>query len=183
MQCFEIDIALVTKTERDGSPISDPKVMYSLPPVALDTLRPILRPYGQDACWYFDKINYGRPPAPWSLVCLDREYAISGHVAYSRTSDLPRVGFGPYSQYPDPVPEGYVPEVGVLSVLKKAGLERNAARSPLFEAAWNVLRERSTDKNWLVVLDPLSESWLSEVMPIDRKLWSASQLPEQYGSA
>ena len=26
--------------------------------------------------WYFDKLNLGRPPAPWALACFDREYAI-----------------------------------------------------------------------------------------------------------
>jgi len=120
--------------------------------------------------WYFDKLNFGRPPAPWALACLDREYPIAGHVATSRPPDA-GIAFTPYNQLPNPMPNDFVPGVGVLAFASKSGLERSAAKSPLFAAVWNAFRECSPERRWLVILDPPSQEWLAQVLPGDRERW------------
>ena len=174
MHCFEILIA-ESAWSKDGGPlVPDDRLTYGIPDEAQELLDSILCPYGQDPNWYFDKLNFGRPPAPWALVCLDRDYAIGGHIAASRPPDA-GIAFAPYDPWPDPVPSDFVPGVGVLTLASKSGLERAAGSSPVFAAAWTALRERSGNKRWLVVLDSLSQDWLTEVLPGDRERWIANR--------
>ena len=170
MHCFEILIA-DTAISKDGGPfVPDDRLTYGIPNDAGHLLGPILSPYKQNPMRFFEKLNFGRPPAPWALACLDREYAIAGHIATSRNPDS-GISFSPYSQVPDPVPEFFVPGVGVLVFSNKKGLELSAEKSPLFAAAWSALRECSPDKRWLVILDKPSETWLEEVLRGDSERW------------
>lgn len=170
MRCFEILIA-ESAVSKDGGPfVPDNRLTYGIPDEAEELLEPILGPYGQDPLWYFDKLNFGRPPAPWALACLDREYPIAGHVATSRPADA-GIAFAPYNQVPSPMPDDFVAGVGVLTFESKSGLERSADDSPLFAAAWNALRECSPERRWLMILDPLPQEWLNQVLPGDRERW------------
>ena len=170
MRCFEILIA-GSAVSKDGGPfVPDDRLTYGIPDEAQELLEPILAPYSQNPMWYFDKLNFGRPPAPWALACLDREYAIGGHVATSRPLNA-GIAFTSYNQVPNPMPDDFVPGVGVLTFESKSGLERSAGNCPLFAAAWNALRECSPERRWLVILDPLSQDWLALVLPGDRERW------------
>lgn len=173
MHSFEILIAQ-SSWSQDGGPFVPDRLFYEVPDEAQELLEPILSPYGQDPIGYFDMLNFGRPPAPWALVCFDRDYAIGGHIAASRPSDA-GIAFAPYNPWPDPVPPDFVPGVGVLTLASKSGLERAAGNSPVFAAAWTGLRECSGERNWLVILDPLPQDWLTKVLPGDRECWFASR--------
>lgn len=170
MRVFEILIA-ESAVSREGGPfVVDEKVVFWLPDEAEEILEPILAPYGQNPGWFFDKINFGPRPAPWALVCLDREYDIAGHVATSRLPNA-GIGFSPYNQVPKDQPDDFVPGVGVVTFESRPGLECSVGNSPVFEAAWGALRERSLERRWLVILDPLSPEWLDQVLPGDRERW------------
>ena len=175
MHCFEILIA-GSAVSKDGGPfVSDDQLTYGIPDQAQELLEPILGPYGQNAMWYFDKLNFGRPPAPWALVCLDREYAIGGYVATSRPPNA-GIAFAPYNQVPNPMPKDFVHGVGVLTFGSKDGLERSAGNSPLYAAAWSALKECSPGSRWLVILDTLSQEWLAPVLLGDRERWLCRKL-------
>jgi hypothetical protein len=174
MRCFEILIAESVLSEDGGTLARDDRLTYGIPDEASKLLEPILGPYSQDPMWYFDKLNFGRPPAPWALACLDREYSIAGHVATSRPSDA-GIAFAPYTQVPAPMPNDFVPGVGVLTFAFKNGLQRAADKSFMFAAAWDVLRDCSLHNRWLVILDPLSQDWLAQVLPGDRERWLSSR--------
>ena len=163
------DTAAETPPSASSARLSDDPV----PSDARQLFEAILGPYNQDPMWYFDKLNYGRPPAPWALACLDREYAIAGHVATSRKLDA-GISFAPYSQVLHPTPDGFVPGVGVLTFANKNWLERSAGSSPVFAEAWNALRDCSCERRWLAILNPLSEKWLAEVLPGDNEIWLSS---------
>lgn len=170
MRCFEILIA-GSAVSKDGGPfVPDNQLTYGIPDEAQELLEPILGLYDQNPMWYFDKLNFGRPPAPWALVCLDCEYAIGGHVATSRPPNS-GIAFAPYNQVPNPVPNDFVPGVGVLTFGSKTGLEGSAGNSPLFAAAWKTLKECSPGSRWLAILDPLSQEWLAQVLPGDHERW------------
>lgn len=176
MRFFEIRIAEFA-VRKDGGPfVPDGRLTYGIPVEAQELLEPILGPYDQDPIWYFDKLNSGRPPAPWALACLDREYAIAGHVATSRSPSA-GIAFATYEPVRNPIPVDFVPGVGVLTFASKSGLERSAVSSPLFAAVWNTLRECSPQRRWLVILDPPSQEWLAQVLPGDRERWLSGRRP------
>ena len=174
MRTFEITIASSSISVNGGPMVPDDRLTYWIPDEAQDLLEPVLGAYGQDPMWYFDKLNFGRPPAPWALACLDREYAIAGHVATSRPPDG-GIGFTQYTQMPNPLPSDFVPGVGTLAFASKSGLELSATKSPIFAAAWGALRECSAERRWLVILDPLSQEWLAQVTRGDRERWLSSR--------
>lgn len=170
MRVFEILIAESAISKGGGPFVPDGRLTYWIPDEAQELLEPILGPYDQNPMWYFDKLNFGRPPAPWALACLDREYPIAGHVATSRPPSA-GISFAPYNQVPNPMPKDLVPGVGVLVFSSNSGLERSAANSPVFAAVWSALRECSPERRWLVILDPLSPEWLAQAIPGDGELW------------
>jgi hypothetical protein len=81
--------------------------MYWLPAGVEDLLEPAMKPYGQHPSFCFDKINFGRPPAPWVFVCLDREYELAGHIATARPPDA-GINFTSYTPVPNPMPRDFV---------------------------------------------------------------------------
>lgn len=169
--CFEISILMAAVRRGDQGPfIPDDRAMFLIPDKAKELLEPVMEPYHQDPDWYFDSVIVGRGPTPWAIACLDREYPIAGHVLTKRPLDG-SIRFVPYKRTPAPVPDGYVPAVGTLFLYDKAALEQYADRSPLFLAAWNALKACPEDRRWLVLLDPLPEDWLAEVVPEDQALW------------
>jgi hypothetical protein len=172
MDCFEILIAEGGVRTEGGPSIPDYTMTSWIPDEAMDLLGPILEAYGQTP-QSFASMNFGNPTAPWALACLDREYAIAGHVATSR---IPKAGiwFAPYSGCPSQPPEDFTPGVGMLVFESKVGLETCEANSPLFGAAWSMLRHCSAEKQWLIILDPLNAGWLADVLPGDRERWLAS---------
>jgi hypothetical protein len=170
----EIVIATSSISHRGGPFVPDGTLTYWLPDEAIEAVDPILTPHGQEASWYFDKLNHVRGPVPWALVCIDQEYELAGHIAEARIPDA-GIAFSSYT-YPDPpLQPDCVPKVGVLVLASKTGLRSVANRSPVFAAAWQALEECREDRRWLIVLDPLDESWLREVVPGDSERWLASR--------
>lgn len=174
MHCFEIFIAQSSDTQNGNSYDPTSLLIYTLPDEAHAVVEPILAPYDQEPGEYFDRLNYGRPPAPWALACLDREHAIAGHIATSRRSGA-GISFAPYRQIPRPMPHDFVPKVGVLTFASKSGLESVSDASPIFAAAWDALRKASSERQWLVVLDAPAPEWLAQVEPGDDARWRASR--------
>ena len=149
MPVFEFLIVTTSESGGDGTLVDQPRLSHVLEDEALDVLEPILAPYSQLPGWYFSKFNWGRPPVPWAMACLDREYPIPGHIVTARPADS-GVSFVPYLQTPDPIPPGYVPKVGILTFMSKVGLERAASASSVFQIAWEALRTYPPDRHWLV---------------------------------
>ena len=172
MRCFEILIATSAISTNGGPFVPDDDFMIDIPDEAERLLEVILSPYEGHSIWSFKSIDGHSLRAPWALACLDREYPIAGHIGTARGADS-RIKFSPYHQ-PVPLPDNFVPVVGVLVFGSKMELERVATRSPVFEAAWDAFRDCLTDKSWLAFLDPLPEDWLALVVPGDRERWMAS---------
>lgn len=169
MHRFEITIG-ESWVRNNDAPFEPDRLIYAIPGDALELLRPILGPYGQDPEWYFDNLNFGRPPIPWAIACLDHDYTLGGHVAKARPPNA-GITFTQYNPVPNPIPDDFVPNVGVLIFLSKGGLAYSVSRSPLFAAAWSALRSCSPEKRWLVILDPLPQDWLTKALPGDRERW------------
>jgi hypothetical protein len=174
MRCFEFHVASSAVSTNGGPYIPDDRLLYDIPEEAQELLEPILDQYGQSPMWYFDKLNFGRPPAAWAIACLDREYPIAGHIANYRP-DGSGIAFSPYMQVPNPIPQEFVPQVGVVVLANKRGLEHALDKSPIFQTLWEGLRERSSERRWLLLLDPLSEEWLTQVEPGDRQRWLSTR--------
>ena len=170
MHRFEILIGESAIRSGAGPFLSANQLLYSIPESAEELLDPILSPYGENPTWYFEKLNHGRPPAPWAIVCLDREYALAGHVTQSRPADA-GIAFTYYRRPRMPFPDDFVPAVGTLVFFSKSGLESAVGNSPLFASAWDALRDASEEQNWLVLLDPPDADWLAQVEPGDGERW------------
>jgi hypothetical protein len=179
MHLFEL-LATEGAISQNGGPlVPDGRLMYAVPDEAEEILAPILGKYDQDPFWFFDRLNFGRPPAPWAIVCLDREYALAGHIATSRPPDA-GIAFAGYKEIPKPLPLDFAPGVGVLVFYSKNGLELAANNSPIFTASWKALQAASARGTWIAVLDPLPEEWLSQVLPGDCDAWLASPSAERF---
>lgn len=174
MKCFEFYVATSAVSTNGGSYVQDEKLTYGIPEDAQDLLEPILNQYGQDPMWYFDKLNYGRPPAPWAVACLDQEYTVAGHIATYRPAGS-GIAFAPYTQVPDPVPLDFVPQVGVVTLQNKIGLRDAVSKSPLFQKLWEGLKDCSTERRWLLVVDPMPDEWLDQIVPGDRERWLSTR--------
>lgn len=171
MHCFEMLVAGALERSHGGQWQRLDALTIVLPDAAEDLLEPILEPYGHYSTFYFENL-IGRKPAPWAITCLDRQYALGGHVATTRPSDA-GIGFLPYTKLPDPFPEDFVPGVGVIIFSSRAGLQRAATKSPIFEMTWHALQERPEDRRWLVLLDPLPEPWLGSAVAEDADRWKS----------
>lgn len=170
MQVTEI-MAVELFTRTNGGPlVPENWVAFWMPSELEARLMPILAPYGQSPEWFIDRLHFRQPPAPWAFAFLDHEYALAGHVATSRPASA-GIRFAPYRNVPEPMPDDYIPGVGVLVFESKVGLQASAGKSPLFAAAWNALRDCSPEKWWLAILDPLPGNWLTEVLPDDEERW------------
>jgi hypothetical protein len=170
MRCFEILIVAADISKNGGPFIPDDRLTFWLPDEAKELLEPTLSTYGRDPEWYFDQINFDRWHPPWALACLDREYGIAGHITSARPINS-GISFTPYNKVPTPTPSDFVPGVGLLAFQSKNGLQSAANRSPIFNLAWEALRDCSGEKRWLALLDSLPDDWLGQVIPGDRELW------------
>jgi len=173
MRCFEFFVANSSVSTDGGPYIPDETIMYVIPEDAKELLGPILGRYDQHPEWYFDKLNFGRPPAPWAITCLDQEYSIAGHMAACRQPNS-GIKFAPYTQVPNPIPQDFVPQVGVVSMQNKRGLEEVSDKSPLFQMLWEGLKDCTTEQKWLIILDPLPSEWLAQVVPGNSERWLSS---------
>lgn len=174
MRCFEFFVAISAVSSNGGPYIPDETLTYWIPEDAQKLLDPILDQYGQDSMWYFDKLNFGHPPAPWAIACLDQEYTIAGHIAICRPAGS-GIAFSPYTQVPSSIPQDFVPQVGVIVFKNKNGLKGASDRSPLFQKLWDSLKDCSTEKRWLLAVDPLPDEWLAQVVPEDREHWLSTR--------
>ena len=174
MRCFEFYVATSAVSTNNGPYIPDETLTYAIPEEAQELLEPILDQYGQDPMWYFDKLNFGRPPAPWVIACLDQEYSIAGHIATCRP-DGSGIAFSPYTQVPSPIPQDFVPQVGVVTMENKRGIEGSSDKSLLFRKLWDALKDCSTERRWLLLVDPLPDEWLTQVVIRDRERWLSAR--------
>jgi hypothetical protein len=130
MRCFEI-LAAESHVSSNGEPfVPENQVIYDIPEEACDLLEPIMEPYQQNPYWFFDKLNYGRPPAQWAFVCFEREYPIAGQISAARGNNS-GVGITPYSAHPNPIPQNFIPMVGTLAFSTPSSLRNVADRSPI----------------------------------------------------
>jgi hypothetical protein len=170
MRLFEIEVATVFIRRSGGPSDASGRLAFALPEEAEDLLTPIMKPYQQSPMFYFDLLNFGRPPAPWAIACLDRQYALAGHVATVRPADS-GISFSPYRSVPSPLPADFTPEVGVIVFASKAGLERARGCSALFDAAWSALGSKEASRRWLLLLDAPPDPWLRQTLPGDAERW------------
>ncbi len=170
MKIFQITIGEWHERKAAATELHGGSLAYLLPEDAAAAVEPILAPYNQSPDWYFDRLNHGRPPAPWAVVCFDREYRIAGHIAETRGASR-GIAFSTYRSQPDPMPEDYVPGVGVLLIFDRSALEQCSSRSSVLAQIWDALKECSVDARWLLVMDALSPSWLDVTAQGDDDLW------------
>lgn len=174
MRCFEFVVAR-TSVSKNGRPhVPDHTLMYVIPDEAVELLKPIFDPYGKDPNLYFEQLNSGRPPAPWGIACFDRQYSIAGHVATCRLN-ISGIYFAPYCESPHPPPQDVYPQVGVVVFENKRALEDASDTSPLFQNLWKGFRECPTEQRWMMIVDPLPDDWLAQVMPGDRERWFSTR--------
>jgi hypothetical protein len=143
-----------------GGPYRYAGLAYGFDDQTIELLSPILKPYGQSPHFFFDRMNYGRPPAPWAIACLPHEYRLAGHVREARQG-IREILFAPYTKVPDPLPADFEPAVGVLVFMHKSALSEAAGRSPLLASAWEALATCDEERYWCVLLDPPEKGFLS----------------------
>jgi len=177
MKVFDIQ-QWTSSTSKGGRPfVPDGATGYVLSEEAEAAFDELLEPYGNSS-WYLDNLRHRWPGGPWSFVCLDKEYALAGHVVEARRDgvDLSKdVGFLPLARTPKPVPENYCPGVGILAFRSKGAAESMAARSVLFERAWEAVKDLSEDRCWLVLIDALDESWVETNSQDNYDRWVGSR--------
>ena len=168
-------IWLNSKISKSGDDfIQTGEKFVAIPADVENSLNFVLKPYDQDPGWFFTQIENSCSKSPWAFFCLDEEYPIAGHftVNNQKASGL---FFSPYSKHLNPIPKNFVPNVGVIIVQKKSGLEMVKDRSPLFEIIWDSLKDCNSANPWLVISDPLPKPWLALILPEDNELWLSNR--------
>ena len=170
---------LIAEIEVRGIPGRDEnRFGILLPEEATEDLEPVLEPYRRHPDSFFDNLNGGQPPAPWALVCLDREYPLAGHVAANRPNKT-ELRFTQYQRDDHNPPRDFVPDVGMLAFFTKNALREASSCSLLFDLAWQGLCDYPADGNWLALLDPLDCDWVDEASANNRDQWFESLSEQQ----
>jgi len=177
MKVFEIQqwTSLVSDGRRPFVP--DGATGYALTEEAEAAFDELVEPY-DNSSWYLDRIQHRWPGGPWSFVCLDREYSLAGHIVEARRQGVnlsEDVGFVPLASTPKPVPKDYCPGVGILAFRSKSAAESMAARSVLFERAWDAVKGLSENRRWLVLIDALEPSWVETNSQDNYDRWVGSR--------
>lgn len=178
MKCFEFHIADITVTTQ-GDPSSldyelmeklnqDPTYAFSDDVMELLDDRLTLHPVA-----HFNSVSL--PTIPWAIVCMDREYPISGHVIAIGRGVAKKIGFTAYSYPPDPEPKNFYPRVGIITIFDKQALKESAARSPIFKNLWECLADCAEGQRWILFPDPLDDQTLATIAAGDRELWIATR--------
>ena len=173
MKCFEF-IDLNSAMSEDGGPVfPDDRMRIEIPKEAEEILGPILGQYGQDPRFYFSRLNGGRPPAPWAIACFNKEYSIAGHIATNRPNKS--IAIAQYTIVSPPIPNDFIPQVGIISIFDKTALEDVSKKSLIFEKLWDELKDKPIERNWLLVLDALPNEWLEKIVQNDSELWLSTK--------
>lgn len=174
MKSFELRIVESSEIKADGSFVRQSGLICDLPEEGAALLSPIVQRYKQSCSFYLDKVINSTQSPPWAIACLDREYSLAGHVATTRPPEA-GIRFAPYTNPPYPIPDGFVPKVGVLIFTTKSGLKRSVARSPLFRAAWGALSECAPGSHWVTFLDQFDRDWVDQVEADDDERWLSTR--------
>jgi hypothetical protein len=151
MSCFQITPFISHTVSSEPSSL-DGKLMWSIPEEAHEPLDEIVSPYSQSALFYLDKVNLGRPPAPWVFIILPREYQIAQHIWAIRSSKK-AIPFSMHRPNPTSIPEGFVPTVGCIVTYNKTELLIHSEKSPLLKEVWRELSDKGENSHWLCIVD------------------------------
>ncbi len=157
--CWEILIAL-TYIEEPGKRRTDERLMFHVPDDAEDIIDPILKPYGQKASWYFNKLKHGPLPVPLAFLCLQNDHELAWHIREVRKNEN-EIAFAQYSKFTEPVTEDFVPKVGCIVIYDWEALRKAKEKSLLFDTAWHILKDVDKRKSWLCLLPHLPAEWLA----------------------
>jgi len=108
-------------------------------------------------------IRGGTEKPIWASVCLDKPYRIFGHIAESRPDRL-CLAMADFSyELAQPLSDTNRPLAGFIHFMSKDVAKVMAGKSPLFDAAWNLLKDLDEKKQWLCFCDPLPDDWVTEM--------------------
>ena len=83
MKVFEIQQWSSEVSDGSAPFVPDGATGYVMSDDAEGALDEVLGAY-ENSSWYLDQLQHRWPGGPWSFVCLDREYALAGHVVETR---------------------------------------------------------------------------------------------------
>ena len=100
---------------------------------------------------------------PWAIVIFPSEYALAGHITDVRgvRENVQMSSFSHIYNYLEQIPPPDVPMVSMLFVRKKGVFSALAARSPLFAAAWELLKDKSHQTPWMCFSESPDVGWLA----------------------
>ena len=160
---FQIVPTISSTRRADGSVEHDHRVMYLIGEDAEAALDSILEPYDDIGAFYLDKMLV-QSPGPWAYIALRQEYDISEYVIAQRDKMGGRQAFSftIYDINVDVSADGFVPNVACFLFYSKDAAAAAAERIRFLQPAWELLRDASSDKHWLVLLDEDPASVLTE---------------------
>ncbi len=144
-----------------------------------DALDRLLEPFGQNSWELLGNMNvtFQRQNFwPWAIIAFEREYQLPGHVFASRRNpqDVLLSAYSLKGKYS--IAESGPPAVSMLWFKNKSVAADLATKSPLFSACWAVLNDKSEDKHWLCIPEPLPDDWVAEAEKTDAELfWKVYQ--------
>jgi hypothetical protein len=154
----------------------DDDTMIAFPDEAINALDHILEPYNSNESLLSRSLEITLRQLnrqPWAIIVFDREYPLAGYFTSIRPNPQ-TMPFFPFTKAPHPIPDDFVPRVGGILVMGKDAIPEIAVvGSPLIAEAWNMLKARPADKQWLCLPDPLPESWVEETSRDDNERYLA----------
>jgi len=166
----------VRQTQETDEVSGDESTRVVIPPAGVELIEAILARFelkmeafvAQHVQWYLATGSQA-----WAVILFDAEFPLAGHVAQLRgvRRNLALTSYTWEKQGRPPIVPGSSPTVSMITVRKKAILKHVAERSPLFAPAWEVLKDKSEDRQWFCVSDSPPAEWVQATSVGDEELF------------
>ena len=154
--------------------VSDQGCYVNMPDAADVALTNVVEGYDQPSgLIYLERCLRNHSKAPWVFITLPGECQLLGHLRQARGGFSDELGLCPYSDFPSPMPEGYIPGIGAILVFSKAALLQTHKNSEVLSLAWSRLEHFHENQQVLCMINELPGPWLAEMEGQDHSLVEA----------
>lgn len=142
---------------------------------AEDAIDALLGRWDTNAFEFFERIDVSQREKgvwPWAIALYEKEFRLAGHVVSIR-QHRGDFSFSAYSMKPVSfsIEQHDVPLFSILWINNKTALDLAAKRSPLFDQAWHLLKDKDEACHWVCMPSSPSEDWVTLTSKGDDELF------------
>jgi len=151
-----------------GQPI-DGGYWFFMSEHALELLDKCVNVYGDTGEGWKFKIQHAVTSfgeLPWAIIFLDREYQLAGHFMELKEGSID-LKFTWYSVGSADLSNHLDRRISVIFVMNKSALMFFGEKSQLLSGAFDLLKDKTENKHWLCIPEPLPQDWAAKNERLD----------------